>query len=577
MKLFSLFIFLISTQALATVQDACLPTEHWELKNGKSNWLSQYHDFTSRRSSAIYGFSQAIQLKRMSQILNKADFEHDFSEFWVARILFELKLDPLAHQAMKAVFESSDSPDIKSAAFSCMARIQIRSPDWKAPPLSAIASLPFNEGDSDVLFLNLLGKENSMTRRLSEGHRGFIEGYNALGQKDYAGAIVGFQAYFHYLETHVDSFLTRYIDDGHLLLGRAFYSVAKFPDANAQFQKVKKTSNQQIEALSNLAWSYLLNEKYDDAIGLSLQLRSGVFKNTFAPEPVMVSAMALNELCSYPESIHMLQSFAKDYEPIYQWLNANQSRTDGYVLTLKALKNQADVPPKLATEWIRSLEFLTRQKEINSLVSSPEQVSAIEANASKEQKKLTDDFLIKATQFIKEFRVAKIKLKPGETISMQFAERYRVLKKDLRMLSRFYKASRTWRVLAHSYEKKIPSLKLELVSRINHDWKEKNRKLLALLEKIKDNSDLIEVEIYNGASKDLVWKTAHADYAKKEKDLEPKKEAIDTAHTWNWGRFLASSIENNEVWEDELGALKANTSDQCGKKEKYLNLKAKRK
>jgi hypothetical protein len=570
-----LFTLLITAQAKASVQDACTSTEHWTLsKGGNPNWLKEFHEFTSARSSAIYGFSQAIQLKRMSQILNNSDFEHDFSEYWVGRILFELHLDPLAHQALNSVYENTDNPDLKKATFSCMARIQIRSPDWRAPSIASTAGLGFTEDDSDVLFLSLLGKESTLNKKLSAGHRGFVEGYSALANKDYAGAIVGFQAYFHFLETHSNPLLSRYTDEGHLLLGRAYYSVAKFTESAAEFQKVKKTSNEQIESLSNMAWGYLLSEKYDDAVGVSLQLRSGALKNTFAPEPLMVAAMALNELCSYPDSIRMIQAFAKDYEPSYKWLTANQNQGNGYVLTVKALEGKAaGVPTKLATEWVRSPEFLTRQREINTLLGESKRVDEIEAKAQAEQNKLTLAFLNRASQFLKDYRIAQLRLKPGQELAADFPTRYGVLRKDMRKLSRFHKASRTWKTLARAYEKKIPSLKLEMVARVNHDWKVKNEKLLTLLNKVKDNTDLIEVEIYNGASQDLVWKNVHSDYAAKEKSLEDNKDSPDGAHTWNWGRFLASSIEESEVWEDELGALKADVSNQCNKKEKYLKLK----
>jgi len=576
MKLFFILLILFGTQAGASVRDACLSTEHWDLgKKSVPNWLNEFHQFTTQKSSPVLGFTQAVRLKRMSQILNEADFEHDFSEYWVGRILFELHLDPLAHEALQSVYEGTENTDLKKAAFSCLARIQIRTPDWRAP--KPATNLSFTEDDSDVLFLSLLGKENALTKILAPGHRGFIEGYTALSQKDYAGAIVGFQSYFHYLETHSNALLNRYTDSGHLLLGRAYYSVAKFSESAAELQKVKKTSNEQIEALSNLAWSYLLHEKYDDAVGIALQLRSGALKNTFAPEPTMIAAMALNELCSYPDSIRMIQAFSKDYEPSYQWLDQNQDRSDGYALSVSAVKNQAVAPVKLMTEWIRSPEFLTRQKEINALALEPKHLTDIESQASVEQNKLTEDFLAKSSQFIKEYKVAEIKLKPGESLPLEFSERYVSLKKELRKLGRFYKASRTWKTLARSYEKKIPILNGELKEKVNQDWKTKTRKLLALLKRVKDNTDLIEVEIYNGASQDLVWKTAHPGYAGAEKSLEAQKEAPDAAHTWNWGRFLASSIEDTEVWEDELGALKADVSDQCSKKEKFLKIKVMKK
>jgi hypothetical protein len=290
----------------------------------------------------------------------------------------------------------------------------------------------------------------------------------------------------------------------------------------------------------------------------------------------MVAAMALNELCNYPDSIRMIQAFAKDYEPSFQWLTQNTNRDDGYVLTVKAVKGQAGAPAKLSTEWIRSPEFLTRQKEINTILLEPKHIEEIEGFAQKEQSKLAEDFLNKSGQFVKDYRVAKLKLKLGQELPAEFADRFAVLKKDLRKLTRFYKASRTWKALARSYEKKIPNIKVGLVEKVNHDWKAKQKRTLALLTRVKDNLDLIEVEIYNGASQDLVWKNAHSDFADA-KNMDTQKDAPDAARTWNWGRFLASSIEDSEVWEDELGALKADVTDQCGKKEKYLKLKLKKK
>ena len=574
-KIYTLTFFLLLGlgTAQAGVQDACLNTEHWTITKGNPNWLKEFHEFSGGRSSPVYGFSQAIQLKRMSQILNNSEFEHDFAEYWVARILYELHLDPLAHQALKSVFQNTANPDLKKAAYSCLARIQTRAPDWKAPPTSVLTGLEFGSEDSDTLFLSVLGKENSWSKKLSPGHRGFVDGVNALGKKNYTDAIIGFQAYFKYLETHSNPLLSRYQDEAHLFLGRAYYAVAKFPESTLEFQKVKKTSNNQIEALMNLSWTYLLNEKYDDAVGITLQLRTGALRNTFSAEAVMVAAMGLNELCNYPDSIRMIEAFNKDYRPIHDYLVQHANTDDGYVSAVKALKTPGSFPTKLATEWIRSPEFLTRQKEINALLNEPKRLVEIETAGATEQNRLTAAFIDKTTQFLKDYRIAKLKLKPGQELGSTYSDRYIHLKKDLRKLSRFYVASKTWKKLARNYEKKIPGLKLELVAKVNQDLKAKNKKLLATLNRVKDNTDLIEVEIYNGASQDLVWKNAHPDFEKASEKMDDEKRTENGAHTWNWGRFLASNLENSEVWEDELGAVKADVTDQCGKKEKFLQLR----
>ncbi|NDG85479.1 MAG: hypothetical protein EBX52_10660, partial [Proteobacteria bacterium] len=74
-----------------------------------------------------------------------------------------------------------------------------------------------------------------------------------------------------------------------------------------------------------------------------------------------------------------------------------------------------------------------------------------------------------------------------------------------------------------------------------------------------------EVEILNGASRDLVWKSVHPDF--KEENLPKKSESPsrNPAGTWTWGRLRHSELEHAELWEDELGALKADVRSVCEK------------
>ncbi len=574
MKILPLLILFATPAVLAEVQDPCLTTEHWNLnrKGSSPSWLRDFHEFSARRSQNVTAFAHAVQLKRISSVMGNSAFEEDFSEYWVARVLFELKIMPLSYQAFSSVFENTENRDLKKAAYSCMSRIQMVSPDFRAPDLSTVAQLTWTEGDSDVLLLNLMGKDSPLVSKLSPAHKGFLTGVNSLKNRKYADAIQGFSVYFQYLLTHPGSFLSRYKDQAHLLLGRAFYATARFKEAADEFQKVKKTSNEQIEALSNLAWAYLLQEKYDDAIGVALQLRSGGLRHTFAPEPIMVSAMALNELCIYPESIRMVQAFVKDYLASFNWLKKNTNRTDGYDLTLKAIKNVQVAPSKLTTEWIRRPEFLTRQTEINEMISHPKLIADTESKAYSEQVRLSKEWVARATAFIQEVRIANLKLKSNQTLAPEFSDRYATLKRDQRKLSQFYRASKVWKALARNYEKRLPGMRAELVKRVNSDFNKKNQKLLAVLRNVRDNSDLIEIEIYNGASQDIVWKNAHPDFEAKKDDLMEEKSGPDHTETWSWGHFLASDIENSEVWEDELGALKADVQSQCNAKEKFLKL-----
>ena len=590
------FLHLLGSPAGATtdlsVSRACEEGESWLIgasTNSKiPKFIEQFRDFTTGKTSPVFGFSQAVQLKRLSAILVKADFERDFSEYWVGRILFKMNLDPISLQIFHSVYDHSEIPMIRKAAFACMVRIQNRSPDWRVGvSVNDWNTLPFSGEDSETIFLALIHHfsnhstknktEQNMIAGLPDGYRNFLEGLSAINDRKYSDAIESFSLFLKFVELHGKSVLDRYADDAHLYLGRSYYSMAKFKEASEQFQKVKKTSNLQIDALSDLSWSYLLEGQYDASIGISMQLRSGALRNAFAPEPMMVSAMAFNELCLYQDSIRTMHSFVNDYGPSFEWLNHHQKQDHLYSEVLKAIKKQSDVPVKVATEWIKSPIFLTRQSELNQLITHPQQLKDTRKKAIFEQGQLTAQFMQNTQKFIKEVRVAKLKLKTGEELDGSFSERFFQLRHDLRNLTRYYRASKIWKNLAHKYESKIPSYRTELVELVDQDLKKRNGQLLSLLNKIHENMDLVEVEIYNGASQDLVWKNAHPDFETMSPQLRDLKDEPASAKVWNWGRMLASDIENAEVWEDEVGALKADISDQCSKKERYLQIKVTKK
>jgi tetratricopeptide (TPR) repeat protein len=577
----AMIAFNSSSEALAdlrSVTASCSSSETWNIVGAKTpSWLTQYQDFTSGKVSSVYSFSQAIQLKKMSALLVHSEFERDFSEFWVGRILYEMKLDALAHQVFRSVYENGENPTIKKASFVCMTQIQKRSPDFKFVGGSEWMNLALDESDADAIFLASLqlplAKIASMSKKLPESHRSFILGVVAVQKRNYSESIKQFNEFLSYFDLHSNPLLDRYKDDARLYLARSYYSVAKFKEATEQFQKIKKTSNLQIDALSDLSWAYLLEEKYDDAIGIAMQLRAGSLRNTFAPEPLMVSAMAMNELCLYPESIRMIRSFVTDYGKSYDWLAANPHHLDLYSEVLKVLKKQSLVPTKVATEWLKNPAFLTRQLELNQLIENPKRLADIQKKAVTEQDQITLAFIEKSQKFVKSVRVAKLKLKPGEELAASYGDQYLQIKRELRNLSRYYRASKIWKNLARNFEKKIPVLRADLVAKVNTELKEQNKQMLSLLNKVRENTDLIEVEIYNGASQDMIWKNAHPDYEQLSANMKDQKEEPNSAKTWNWGRMLASDVENAEVWEDEMGALKADISNQCDKRERYLQLK----
>src|SRR5262249_10091304 len=117
----------------------------------------------------------------------------------------------------------------------------------------------------------------------------------------------------------------------------------------------------------------------------SIALQSGGLRTTFAPEALMDAAMALNELCLFPESLQMIQTFRKSYERSYHWLkdhvgkNAPKRSEHLYPLALGYLKgdNKKEVPERVASEWIRSPIFQARQQSINVSFSQAKAVPGL--------------------------------------------------------------------------------------------------------------------------------------------------------------------------------------------------------
>lgn len=565
---------------------ACTSRE--SLRTGKdekvTRWMTYYQSFAKKNVTPIMGFSDALYLRKIGMLLKDEAIERDFSEFWVGRVFFQLGIDPLAHQIFRSVYENSPHLVMKTAAFRCMGEIQKRSPDWKVPKdISDLLSAKLTDAHyvdlADAFFLWGIGDPQaagSIAKKLPELQRTYLLAFAASLKKKYLEAsqqLAIFTKYFETIKAEISEkhFMHKYLDSAYLLAGRAYYSLGRYTDSVKAFQSVNKTSNLQIDALSDLSWAYLQADKADDAIGIAIQLRSGALRNAFAPEPLMVAAIALNEVCNYPDSTYFINGFFKDYEPVFKWLKSKSSTLDHYAEVLKALKKQSTVPNKITTEWMRNKEFLTRQLQINDLIGHSKKFQSAQAQAFAEQAKITDSYILDSQKFILDLKKASLALKPGQELDPKFGLAHLKLKRDLRRLTQYYRSSKMWKKLTEGYSRKIPSFKTALIQQIQTGLSEQSSLMLRKLADIKENTYMIEVEIYNGASQDLVFKNAHPNFKADEIDLDKEKAAA--SEVYSWGRFNKGDLEGEEVWEDELGALKADTSDQCQKKEKYLKLK----
>lgn len=323
-----------------------------------------------------------------------------------------------------------------------------------------------------------------------------------------------------------------------LLAGRDAYAKGRFTEAIDQFQKIDKKSNLEIDAMNDLTWAYLMNQNYAEAIGIALQLRSGPLKNTFSPESMMVAAMALNETCSYPEALKMIKSMVHEYEPSFSWLNSKSDSADYYEEILLGLKGKSLVPGKIRSEWVKSPSFILRQGEINLLIRNQKKIAEIPSKT----KMIRNELISRNSSMVRN--------------AIKLPQKWSAVKKSIRKLVRF---NRNSKILAHTlekYGKNIPREQKRLINLVNHDMKQKNKTMLSQLRHVRENSDLIEVEILHGASRDLLGR-------KNAVSSETRTPKFETTAAWNWGRFPSSELEKAEIWEDEMGAVKADIANHC--------------
>ena len=372
--------------------------------------------------------------------------------------------------------------------------------------------------------------------------------------------------------------LRRFTNTAHLLMARNLYSLQQFDRAAMHLRQVTKSSNELSAALEELSWTQLMNDRLSDSIGTAMTLQAGGLRHTFAPEAPMVMAMALNELCQYPESVRAINMFRKNYEKPYEWLQTGltSSGNNLYPLAVKFVRKSPGftVPDRVASEWVRSPLFLSSQDELNLLFDEKESTTALGKSGAKEQTKLAEGLVLKSKDLPKRLHDAKAKMREGDHLPSLLMADMLVLKEMIIHYRRLQQGAPVWHTILANYKKTAPGIETKLLSTVNADLKARSQRMLAQLEEIAENIQLIEVEIYNGASQDIIWKNAHPDYQKVAEKLTSQERHEQAAKTWDWGRTPANMDEDGaEVWEDELGSFSANLYDNCESKDKYLALK----
>jgi tetratricopeptide (TPR) repeat protein len=585
---------------------ACGDGESWTFGEAVApEWRGTVRQTLTRRIDSARSFSEALALRRSA----RTPEARAFAEYWVSRSLIQGRLPHVAFSGFAQVAAQAAAPGtlgVRAAALECVNRLHRRYPSFKLPVelTSRVPALLEEAREAGAVpaaarardaatelafraFLSSLTAERRASEtpptslRWLEGaglYERFALAFWSARRGDHATTIRELERAFRDVPALPEA-LRAYHDHARITLARALYTVGRFDDASAQLKLVLKSSNELAKALQELSWSYLLAERYGEAIGTALSLQAGGLRNTFAPESPMVMAMALNEICQYPESLKAVATFKRSYEQSFRWLDTwvgEGGKRPLYPLAAAFVRRQAppDLPSRVAGEWVRSPLYISHQDEINLVIDERDAAVALGRAGSREEKKIAQDVRALVAKLKPKLRAARAKTKPGEALPSAIVKDLAQLKEWVTAFRRLRAGAPVWRTVLARHRARVPGLKQRLVETINADLRERSLRMHLALQEIAENNQLIEVEIYQGASQDIVWQNAHSDYKEvAARGAEETSVAGRPDKVWDWGRSPTGSEEAAEIWEDELGSFKADLLDNCASKERYLAIK----
>lgn len=601
-----------NAMASLSVNHPCSLSEVWQT-TGTSPSLSlleerlvEMNSLFSGKSFPTQSFSNALAFKRAA--LTPQDSL--LSEYWISRSLQQAGFIHLAHQAFGLIVNQSPTSEIlpiQLASLACLVSIQQHTAamnlggltpqqlgklfyslnanplllEWVKPTLwRAGALLTLERGHKTSRSSNPLEEGESHLPDLVQELQG-AGAYENFSKIILAASRLNYSQIqdplnFLLTDTVNKDFFNPYLDHLKLLGARASYGLGQYEQAIAQYRSISPRSNEWVDALSELSWSYLQAEKYREAIGAGIGLQSGSLKKTFAPEAMMVMAISLNEMCRYPEARTVIGLFKKKYYEGFQWLKSEANQAlDGkqlYHLAVQFTKRDPlfRVPPIVASEWIRSPYFLANQERMNLAFREKANISSFNLKGIEEKKKQLLLLIKKANEILSRLIAAQESHKE-DFLTPSLVNEIKVLKQEMIQYQRLkYALPLLERMIAHGASRN-KGLEREAVEQMGAEIKKQNLHMRQLLGEIGENIDLLEIEIWNGASEDIVWKNAHPDYEKTALIIKESK-GDAPREVWNWGKVEGGFDGKGEVWEDELGSFSADLYDNCESKDRYLGL-----
>lgn len=304
-----------------------------------------------------------------------------------------------------------------------------------------------------------------------------------------------------------------------ILYARDLYEAKKYEKAADILRMVPRDSNYLAQALSDLTWSLLQAGKRREAIGAAFNIQKSLLTRVYAPEAPLVASIALHEMCQYSRALKNAVFFKKKYYPVLIWYNklTPAQKEKPYQLLTTALRKKGGVPNLVLLEWLRSPEYRAYQLEANLLFDEKKIAYVLHSQRVASEK---------GAQWVKDWKAP---------------------------LPRFYNDVR---LRQKTVGKNMNTVLTHLTNRIAKQ-----------VAKMAENVQLLEVEIFDHAGEDMVWRNVNPEY-QAWLDVQPPETRAKDLY-WEWGTMPTDPKVISEIWEDELGWTIGSVQDECKNKEHY--------
>ncbi len=589
---------------LTQAEAACTAAETWAFSAAiPEDWSHEIESSLEGKISSVLSYSESMALQKDA----KDKETQILGIYWKNRSLFRAGLIHMSSSGFNWLASepvSAKTIGIQFAALACLNEIHYQYPRiYMAKTVEANLSnlargleMAHVSKAQRTVFLETIGiliraqlaekrpmQEIKETLRfLKDGgaHEQLARGLISVQEENFDDAIKWFSALV--ANKSRPKAVDRYMDSARLSLARVYYKKQNFKDAEAQLSKVAKDSNEIVNVLTELVWVYYMQKKYGESVGTAMNLQTGSLKFTFGPEGVMVMAMALNELCQYPSSLRAIRFLKNQYREGYAWLKdwykrKSEGKGDSenlYPQIVSFLESgKTKTPRPVMSEWVRSPVFISHQQEINLFLDEEEADKKFKKEQVKEFETLKTQIKDLTEQVNTAVAETRRGLAPGESLPSNIRDAMKLLETEKARFARLKDTILSYRKVSSLFKEQARILSQTLIDRINAELAFRNVGMLRRLKYSAENSYLVEVEIYTGASDDVLWKSAHPDYKDYTKKVHDRAKAEEAEKVWNWGKAVHSEDGVEEVWADELGNLKADITDNCGNRDRYLDVK----